>query len=161
MAFGEQRTSATLAPDKTPPYDVGFWVSRIQRQIRKQLTDRLEPIGMTLPEYTVLWLLSREPGISGADMARRTLVSPQAINEMITSLERRSLITRSVDPSHGRILQMRLTTAGEQTLRAAYEQVQIVEAGLIEGIDTDDQQKLLELLRNCAGNVGAGLREVP
>jgi len=36
------------------------------------------------------------------------------MNEVIAALERRGLVERSVDPSHGRILRARLTDAGER-----------------------------------------------
>ena len=65
---------------RQPPEHIGFVIGRIDRMIRKALTERLAPLGLSLPEYTVLSLLDREPGMSGAEMARRTLVSPQAIN---------------------------------------------------------------------------------
>jgi DNA-binding MarR family transcriptional regulator len=38
------------------------------------------------------------------------------MNEVIAELERRGLVERSVDPSHGRILRAQLTDAGERLL---------------------------------------------
>jgi DNA-binding MarR family transcriptional regulator len=145
---------------KAAPDHAGFWISRIDRMIKKELTERLAPLGLSLPEYTVLSLLDREPGMSGAEMARRTLVSPQAINEMISSLERRTMIERNVDPGHGRILQMRLTSSGSQTLAAACEQVESFESELLAGLDPDERRQLFGLLLTCAGNLGAGVQPV-
>ena len=125
--------------------------------IKKGLTERLAPLRLSLPEYTVLSLLDREPGISGAEMARRTLVSPQAINEMISSMERRTMIERNVDPGHGRILQMRLTSSGSQMLSDARERVESLESELQAGMDPDERRQLLGLLLKCAGNVSAGV----
>jgi DNA-binding MarR family transcriptional regulator len=126
--------------------------------VRKALTERLAPLGLSLPEYTVISLLDREPGMSGAEMARRTLVSPQAINEMIASLERRMTIERTVDPGHGRILQMRLTDSGMATLASARQEVEAVESELLDGVSPDERRQLLDRLWTCADNVGAGMR---
>jgi DNA-binding MarR family transcriptional regulator len=154
----DQTSQAQGIRSETQPHEhVGFWISRLDRMIRKGVTERLAPLGLSLPEYTVLSRLDREPGISGAEMARRTLVSPQAINEMIASLERRALIERNVDPAHGRILQMRLTPAGSRTLESACTQVDAVESELLAGIDPEQRRQLLDLLSVCAGNMDAGV----
>ena len=144
-------------PGSPPPVHIGFWISRIERMLRKEMTERFAPLGLSLPEYTVLSFLDREPGMSGAEMARRTLVSPQAINEMISTLERRALIERNVDPGHGRILQMRLTEIGATTLEAARQEVELLESDLLAGMDIEQRRQLLDLLLVCADNVGAGV----
>ena len=158
---GEPMTAADqggLAREQ--PGQFGFVIGRIDRMIRRRLTKRLAALDLSLPDYTVLSVLDREPGISGAEVARRTLVSPQAINEMITSLERREMIERSVDPGHARVLQMRLTGTGAVALGRAREIVAELEAEAFEGLSDDERQRLLSLLWTCAENIGAGVKRV-
>ena len=147
-----------MSSAREPSKHVGLVVGRIDRMLRKALTERLAPLDLSLPEYTVLSLLDREPGMSGAEMARRTLVSPQAINEMITSLERRAMIERNVDPGHGRILQMRVTDTGASTVERARDLVEVLESELLEGVSQDERERLLTLLWTCADNIGAGVK---
>lgn len=148
----------TITRTQLPPEHVGFVIGRIDRLVRKGLSERLAPVGLSLPEYTALTLLDPEPGMSGAEMARRTLVSPQAINEMIASLERRGLIERTVDPDHGRVLQTRLSDVGSETLATAREAVEEFEAELLEGVSAKERIALLDLLWTCADNIGAGVK---
>jgi DNA-binding MarR family transcriptional regulator len=79
----------------------------------------LRPHGLTGPQYGVLSVLRHHPGASGADLARATNTTPQAMNGVLATLERESLIERQRHPTHGRILQATLTGEGRRRLEAA------------------------------------------
>ncbi len=51
-------------------------------------------------------MLARNPGASGADLARAINITPQAMNGVLATLEREALIERHPHPTHGRILQV-------------------------------------------------------
>jgi len=94
--------------------------------------------GLTAPQYGVLSVLAREPGASGADLARAGNTTPQAMNGVLATLEREGLVERHPHPTHGRILQVNLTSEGERRLEAAHPAVRGLEAALEEGF-TDDE----------------------
>jgi DNA-binding MarR family transcriptional regulator len=79
----------------------------------------LRPHGLTGPQYGVLSVLRHHPGASGADLARAINTTPQAMNGVLVTLERESLIERQRHPTHGRILQATLTGEGRRRLEAA------------------------------------------
>jgi DNA-binding MarR family transcriptional regulator len=79
----------------------------------------LRPHGLTAPQYGVLSVLRHHPGASGADLARACNTTPQAMNGVLATLERESLIERQQHPTHGRILQATLTDEGQRRLEAA------------------------------------------
>jgi DNA-binding MarR family transcriptional regulator len=79
----------------------------------------LRPHGLTGPQYGVLSVLRHHPGASGADLARACNITPQAMNGVLATLERESLIGRHQHPTHGRILQATLTDEGRRRLEAA------------------------------------------
>jgi DNA-binding MarR family transcriptional regulator len=79
----------------------------------------LRPHGLTGPQYGALSVLRHHPGASGADLARACNITPQAMNEVLATLERESLIERRQHPTHGRILQATLTDEGQRRLAAA------------------------------------------
>lgn len=79
----------------------------------------LRPHGLTGPQYGVLSVLRHHPGASGADLARAINTTPQAMNGVLATLERESLIERQRHPTHGRILQATLTDEGHRRLEAA------------------------------------------
>jgi CBS domain-containing protein len=43
-------------------------------------------LGLTLPQYSVLSVAEAEPGLSGAELARDCMLTPQATNEIISLL---------------------------------------------------------------------------
>ena len=79
----------------------------------------LRPHGLTGAQYGVLSVLRHHPGASGADLARACNTTPQAMNGVLATLERESLIERQQHPTHGRILQATMTDEGRRRLEAA------------------------------------------
>jgi DNA-binding MarR family transcriptional regulator len=79
----------------------------------------LRPHGLSGAQYGVLSVLRHHPGASGADLARGCNITPQAMNGVLATLERQSLIERQQHPTHGRILQVTMTGEGRRRLEAA------------------------------------------
>src|SRR5438046_3029865 len=94
--------------------------------------------GLTPPQYAVLSVLARDPGASGADLARACNTTPQAMTGVLVALEREGLIERHPHPTHGRILQVNLTTEGERLLEAAHPAVRGLEGAIEEGFTNDE-----------------------
>ena len=80
---------------------------------------RLERFGLSVPEYTALSILAAVPGLSNAQLARRSLITPPAMLEVLASLERRGLVERHADPQHGRIRRAELTEEGTRRCDAS------------------------------------------
>ena len=93
-------------------------------------------------QYTTLSVLERRSGLSNAQLARRALVSPQSMNEVLLTLERRGLVRRRAHPEHGRILQARLTAKGRRLLGACDAAVRDVEARMMRDLTVRDEAAL-------------------
>jgi DNA-binding MarR family transcriptional regulator len=83
-------------------------------------------------------LRSHDPGLSGADLARACNTTPQAVNEVLATLERKHMIERHPHPTHGRILQVTLTSEGRRRLEAANPAVRALEAAVEQGFTADE-----------------------
>src|SRR3954469_20740967 len=83
--------------------------------------------GLTGAQYAALSVLARDPGMSGADLARACNTTPQAMNGVLATLERDGLVHRRPHPTHGRILQVRLTREGQLRLEHATPAVRELE----------------------------------
>src|ERR1700729_4457072 len=81
---------------------IGYLVYRVERRLRARLDDDLRGHGVSTPEYVTLSLLRERDGLSCAQLARWALVTPQAMNLVISGLERRRLVGRRPDPTHRR-----------------------------------------------------------
>jgi len=118
-AFGSLLTmkvpSKSRAPARTFPR-VSYLVKELERALRARIDETLQSLELTAVQYTALSVLSLHEGMSSAQLARRSFVSPQAAHEMVGALERRGLIRRQVDAEGGRALAIFLTSRGERTL---------------------------------------------
>src|SRR5919198_3723773 len=102
----------------------GFLLRQAWRVLLGALEVALRPHGLTPAQYGVLSVLAREPGASGADLARAVHTTPQAMNGVLATLEREALVERRPHPTHGRILKATLTGEGRRRLEAANRAVQ-------------------------------------
>ena len=116
----------------------GYLLRQAWRRFDGAMEMRLHPHGLTARQYGVLSVLAREPGASGADLARAGNTTPQAMNGVLMTLERGGLVERHPHPTHGRILQVFLTSEGERRLEAAHPAVRGLEAAIEEGFTADE-----------------------
>jgi DNA-binding MarR family transcriptional regulator len=128
---------------------VSYQVGRLDRVLRRRLQDALAPHGLALSEYTTLSVLRGRTGLSNAQLARRSLITPQAMNEVLARLESRGLVRRRADQARGRVRPAELTNAGERILQAADASVDAVEREMLEGLSAPDRRFLSDLLASA------------
>ena len=102
------------------------------------LTAALEPYGLSLPAYTALSVLRANDGLSNAQLARRSLVTPQSMSEALGLLVELGYVKRRNDPGHGRIIRTEITRSGLRALERCDHAVDAVESELLDGIDPDE-----------------------
>lgn len=117
---------------------IGYLVVQASYTLRTALAATLLPYRLNPSQYAVLTVLARDPGASGADLARACNTTPQAMNGVLVTLERDGLIERRPHPTHGRILQVRLSEEGERRLEAANPAVRELEAGIEAGFTAEE-----------------------
>src|SRR2546423_8966085 len=116
----------------------GYLLRQAWRAFNGAMEAALREHDLTPPQYGVLSVLAREPGASGADLARGSNTTPQAVNGVLAKLEREGLIERHPHPTHGRILQVSLTREGERRLEAAHPAVRGLESAIEDGFTADE-----------------------
>ena len=119
-----------------------YLVGRMDRVVRRHIDDVVKAKGLSVNQYTTLSVLDHRSGLSNAQLARRALVSPQSMNEVLLTLERRGLVQRHAHPDHGRILQSRLTAKGRRLLRACDVGVHEVESLMLSNLSQSEQTVL-------------------
>jgi DNA-binding MarR family transcriptional regulator len=108
----------------------GHAIKRAEQALIAAKDAALRPFGLTVPQYAALLLLHAQPGLSGAELARRALVTPQTMSTVLGNLERKGLVERAAHPVHSRIVETRLTAGGGRLLRDADRAALAVEAVL-------------------------------
>ena len=93
-----------------------YLLRQAQAATRLTLERALAGLGVTPPQFAVLTMLRAYPGLSGADLARVALLTPQTVGVIIRNLERDGAIRKKPHPVHGRLLQWTLTRRGQALL---------------------------------------------
>jgi DNA-binding MarR family transcriptional regulator len=136
---------------------ISYVVGRLDRALRREIGALVAPHGLTVPQYTALSILRDRAGLSNAQLARRSYVTPQSMNEVIAKLERDGLVARSPSANHGRVLEMALTPAGDEVLQRCEDAVTEMETRMLADLDDDARAQLLKALKDCVHRLGAGL----
>jgi DNA-binding MarR family transcriptional regulator len=127
-----------------------YLIGRLHRAVRSHMTDVVREFGLSVAQYTTLSVLRTRGQLSNAQLANRAFISPQAMNEVVQSLEGQKLITRRPDPAHGRIVQLTLTARGTEILRNCDTAVRALETKMLAGLTDDARTKLRTALVRCA-----------
>ncbi len=133
------------------PLGVAYMVGRLERALRHQFRTALEPLGLTLSQYTALSVFCSSGRLSNAKLAERTMVSPQAANELIKGMEKNGWIVRKPDPNHGRIIQISLTKEGKQLLARCNKVIAKMEREMLKGLSSKEIATLHGQLRSAVG----------
>jgi DNA-binding MarR family transcriptional regulator len=113
---------------------IAYLLRQAQAATRLTLERALADLGVTPPQFAVLTMLNAYPGLSGADVARVALLTPQTVGVIIGNLERDGAIKKTPHPVHGRVLQWTLTRHGSDLLDKCRRRVNTVERRLVAGL---------------------------
>ena len=129
---------------------VSYVVGRLERVLRRRLTAAVEPTGLTLPAYTALSVLRVQDGLSNAQLARRSLVTPQSMSEVLGQLVELGYVRRRAAPGHGRVIRNELTATGRRALERCDKAVDAVEREMVSDLDDDEGATLRDALIRCS-----------
>src|SRR5690606_17850355 len=110
-ATGSTRRSLSDPPEHV----VGFLLKSLHHSLRQSMDEALRAQGvqMSFAHFAALFGLFCEPGITGAQLARRSLVSAQTINAVLRRLETEQLVARRPHPDSRRADSWYLSDEGE------------------------------------------------
>ena len=122
---------------------IGYVVGRLDRALRREIAALVEPHGLTVSKYTALSILRDRPGLSNAQLARRSYVTPQSMNEVLVALEADGLIValaggqpRPRGRGHAR------RRAGNEVLAACDRAVTHMENAMLADLDEAGREQL-------------------
>jgi len=126
---------------------LGYLLHRLTTALRTDVTATvLEPLGLPFPQYICMRILSLYPGSSNAELARDVMVSPQAMNMVVRSLQDRGLVTRPATVAAGRSLPAELTQEGQALLKRTEAGIRAAEDRVLAPLNERDQRELRRIL---------------
>ncbi len=149
---------------KAPPYvnmidmvqaedaPLGYLLYRVEAVLRPEVSTSLGPLDLTLPEFVCLRVLSIHPGMSSAELARHTNVTPQAMNTVLRKLEHDGAVARPDSVSSGRALPATLTGQGRALLKRAESAVRVADARILAKLSTAQQREFKRMLERLGSD---------
>ena len=132
--------------DQLDDQPLGYLLYRVMTVLRPQLAAELEPLGLGLPEFVCMRILSKSPGLTSAELARGSNVSAQAMNQVLHALEDRGAVTRPASMPAGRPMPARLTRRGKALLKRADAAAHAADAQVLTHLGADERRQLKRLL---------------
>jgi DNA-binding MarR family transcriptional regulator len=139
---------------------LAYAVGRFHTVLRAEMSRRLSPEGLSVPEFTALSVLGVRGGLSNAELARRSFVTPQAMNQVLASLEEKQLVVRPAAGEqargHHRARGAKLTAAGRRRVVRAQALVDAIEDQAFAALGEDERHALTDVLGAAAQRLAPG-----
>lgn len=133
----------------TDAASIGYLVKAVQSLLRVRMEEALAPLGLTVSQYSCLFRLTHDPGISAAALARSVFMTRQSMGTMLQQLLDRGLVTRPERAERGRALPTALTADGAALVAEAEVVVGRVEERMLAGVSAGDRAALARALAAC------------
>jgi DNA-binding MarR family transcriptional regulator len=139
-----------------PEHILGFLLKSLQHTLRQRIDEALRKQGVELSfaQFAALFNLHHDPGVTGARLARRALVSAQTMNSALRALERDGYIERRPHPQSRRADSWSLTDEGLAELSRARQVGAAVFARMLGDFDAKEIAAFADYLRRCIAALG-------
>ncbi len=134
------------------PYRLSVLTNLVSGAIASVYEERFE---LTIPEWRVIAVLARFPGLSAAEVAAHTRMDAVAVSRAVTRLLRAGRIRRSIAADDRRRSILRLSAAGESVYREIAPVALRYEHSLLEGTGDAEVERLDALLSKLTARAQA------
>jgi DNA-binding MarR family transcriptional regulator len=122
---------------------------RAARALARRFDEALRPVGITSGQFSLLMSLNRPKPPNMGSVAALLAMDRTTLTAAVKPLERRGLVTVTVDPADKRGRLLTLTPAGRRALASAvpiWERMHAAVEGLLDGGDPDVLRRSLRAL---------------
>jgi DNA-binding MarR family transcriptional regulator len=145
-ATARARTCVSMCDvDESDDQPLGYLMYRVMAALRPQAAAELRPLGIGLPELVCMRILSLNPGLTSAELARDNHVSAQAMNQVLNGLQDRGAVTRPTS-TPGRPQPAQLTRQGKALLKRAETAIHAADERVLTNLTAQEQRQLKQLL---------------
>lgn len=137
----------SLPPEEAIPYLLRSLHHSLRQVVEAKL--RRETVGMSLAHLAILFTLDAEPGLTGAELARRSFVTAQTMNTTLRRMERDAQIERRPHPARPRADSWFLTKKGLSQLKPAKVIGKEIWRKMLSPLKASEIAQLKKVLQQC------------
>ncbi|MFC9690908.1 MarR family winged helix-turn-helix transcriptional regulator [Kribbella sp. NPDC056951] len=141
------------------PLEVAGRLLLCAHHLQQALTEALQPLGLTFPDFDVLNTLRRRAdptGTNPTDLAESALITTGAMTSRLHRLEQAGLIRRVPDPADGRAVRVNLTPRGRALAKRALTKVLAADETFLAPLTSPQRGEVAGTLRQLLLSVEAG-----
>jgi len=134
---------------------IGLKLTVLARQLRLNFDQSVKLKGLTRAKWTLIAAVARNPGCTQRTIAQALEVSEITVGRLIDRLCEEGYLKRTENPSDRRAYRLYLAAGAQPVLDKLDEVAKSHEAEIFAGFDSEDLEKLDELLEAIARNLSA------
>jgi DNA-binding MarR family transcriptional regulator len=146
------RCTPLRVPGKEP---VGLLIAAARRKLKRAVTDRVRPHGLTAQQFWALINIDEADGPSLGEIAARLRMDAPTTSRAVTELLKRNLVRAEGHRSDRRRLRLKLSGAGRARIGALRELAAELRGVPVQGLSRDEEETLRTLLRKIISNIDA------
>jgi DNA-binding MarR family transcriptional regulator len=136
---------------------LGFLLTEAARLLRKLIDRRLQPLGLTRAQWSVLAVLSNLDGLSQSQRADELEIEKTTAGRLIDHIEKSAWIERRPIPGDRRLWGVHLTDKARPLIAEVEQIILNIRADMLRGLSSDQQRHLSEALHAVKTNLSKAL----
>lgn len=149
MTRHKNTSSAGKAPDPLLdlaaflPYRLSVLSNTVSGTIARHYAERFD---LSMPEWRVMCILAMEKNVPASAIAQQTRMDKVQVSRAMARLDKKGLVTRTIDASDRRRQDLSMTDAGWAIYRDVAPVAAAVERHLFDSLSAPEQAQLTRLL---------------
>jgi DNA-binding MarR family transcriptional regulator len=139
----DSANAPALSLDRFLPYRLSVLANTVSAALAGAYASRF---GLSIPQWRVIAVLARSPGLSAADVVERTAMDKVAVSRAVAGLARSGRVRRSVEVRDRRRSVLSLTARGLSVYRRIVPLALAYERRLLAELSPDEQAQFEALL---------------
>ena len=135
----------------------GFLLTDSARLLRKLIDRRLQPLGLSRAQWSVLAILSNPEGVSQSQISQELEIEKSTAGRLIDQVEKSGWIERRPIPGDRRLWSIHLTDQARQLLVEIERVIMHAREDMLRGLSEEQQNTLTDLLRTVKLNLAGAL----
>ena len=130
---------------------LGFLLRLAQLRAFEDFFSDHGPGGLKPGEFSVLWVIARNPGIRQSVLGQRLMIKRAHMTKLIRSMEDQNLLSRRIPDADRRAVELTLTTTGEREVGKAADTFFAYEQTTGGPLARQEVAQLIALLQKFVG----------
>ncbi len=132
---------------------VCFNMRAAMKKIDRLFSNKLEDIGISIPQSFILFCLQEENGLTLKEIGSRTLIDSSSMTVLVDKLEKDELVKRQLDSLDRRAIRVFITEAGMEMAEKISSVISNLNTVLFDLLGEGNQKEFIHGLNNIVNGI--------